>query len=68
MDILAETERDREVLTIKINPNILSSSKDIPKGVPGDSAWQKAQRGRQLRNSSAVSVALVCLLKQTTMN
>lgn len=67
MDILTETERYREVLNIKINLNLLSSRKDIPKGVSGDSAWQTAQRG-QLENSSAIFVALVCLLKQTTVN
>lgn len=46
----------------------LSSSKDIPKGLLGDSAWQKARRGGRLQNSSALFVAVACLLKQTAMN
>lgn len=46
----------------------LSSSKDIPKGLLGDSAWQKARRGSWLQNSSALFVAVACLLKRTAMN
>lgn len=59
MDILAETGRDREVLNIKINPNLLSSSEDIPKAL-----------GRKHKENAKIQVLflLICLFQETDYN